>query len=133
MSKAKTITIELPISTYLKFFKEERISEVEFLPLLEDSNPINKYNIDYYKYTWEERINLLFLFFSSNIGNLVEIGIIYGMCNSILTKSTFIVGGLLEEERIIPTIIITNGFCYNHFDFKDIYYAKYLEIKSIKE
>ena len=29
----KTITVEIPITTYQKYFEDERIDKVEFLPL----------------------------------------------------------------------------------------------------
>ena len=125
MELEKTILVELPMATYLKYFGKERIEKVEFLPLIEDKKScINKYDVDWRKFKWEDRIDLLFKFFSFNIGEKVEIGVIYGSANCILAKSTFIVGGRLENEWIKPIEILENGYCHNYFDFRKIYYAK---------
>lgn len=122
------ITAELPISTYLKYFGKEKIEKIEFLPLIdyrELGQPIcGRYDIDYNKFNYEERIKLLFNFFSFNVGEKVEIGTIFGLGNCILAKSTFIVGGRIEQNWIKPMNIIYNDYCYDFFVFDKIYYAK---------
>lgn len=121
----KKVLVELPISTYRKYFENERLDNVGFLPLITSTEVCkNKYDIDWNIYTWEDRIELLFKFFSFNIGKKVEIGVIYGAFNSILEKSTFIIGGNIEKTFIKPIEILENGYCHNSFDFRNIYYAK---------
>lgn len=125
MELEKTISVELPMATYLKYFGKERIEKVEFTPLIESKEScMNKYNIDWRKYKWEDRIELLFQFFSFNVGEKVEVGVIYGFANCILEKATFVVGGRIETEWIKPNEIIKNGYCHNYFNFRNIYYAK---------
>jgi hypothetical protein len=121
------LVIRIPIATFMKFFYNERIEEVSFTPLIEDNSKdycINKYEIDWKRFDYNVRIDLLFKFFATNQGSRVEVGVIYGAFNMILEKAVFVVGGRLEKDYIKPLEIISNGYCYNYFHFKNIYYAK---------
>jgi len=113
----ESVLVELPMSMYLKFFGNERIEKIEFLPLLEGKEAgMNKYDINWKKFN--KREELLFRFFSQNIGQKVEVGIIYGFQNCILESGQFIIGGTIEESFIVPS--------QNHrtIEYRSIYYAK---------
>lgn len=126
----ESVTVELPIDTYLKYFKQERITNASFTPLMEEDN-IHKgrkystsYCVDYNKYDYHKRKELLFNFFSFNIGFTCEVGTIYGVSGTILGKSVFEIGGEITDSLVKPINILSNTFCYNYFEYGKIYYAK---------
>ncbi len=130
MQLENVVNVEIPMSTYLKFFGKERLLKVEFRPLIQREKgeySMYKNEIDYRKYKGEERYDLLFKFFSQNYGEKIEVGTIYGFSNDIFGKSVFIMNGRLEDSWIKPMEFIENTYCQNYFDFRNIYYAKCVE------
>jgi hypothetical protein len=122
----RNISIEIPMESYLKHFKGNRITYLEFLPLLKDHG-INKNTIDFNRFPQEMREELLHDFFSFNIGKKVSISVLWGSLNSICSNAVFIVGGDIYRDRITPFEIIENGYCHKHFNYSDIYYAQVIE------
>lgn len=104
-------------------FLVKSLNELDLPPLIENHG-INKYTIDYKRLTSDQRNKLFFDFFNINIGKTVEVNLIWGACNSILSKSTFVIGGEIWEDLIEPNEIFEKDYCYNYFKYSSIYGAK---------
>jgi hypothetical protein len=111
-------------------FFAKSLNELDLPPLIDNSTNSregyvpNKYEINYNGLQYGERNKLFFDFFKNNVGRKVEVGVVWGAGNSILSKSVFIIGESVGSDRITPDEIIVNDFCYKYFEYRFLYSAK---------